>query len=72
MMSTNTPAVAARANHRVRSPDVQSTDMPGGAIPTDGVSEATTADERLFTVERIGDTLTQMALTPTASSITTA
>ncbi len=46
---------------------------PGDALVlfTDGVSEATTADERLFTVERIGDTLVELAKMPTASTLTT-
>ncbi len=45
---------------------------PGDALVmfTDGVSEATTADERLFTVERIGETLTELARMHTASTLT--
>ena len=47
---------------------------PGDALIlfTDGVSEATTADDRLFTVERIGDTLSELVNNPTASTIATA
>jgi phosphoserine phosphatase RsbU/P len=49
--------------------------QPGDSLVlfTDGVSEATTADERLFTVERIAETLEELAKgrSPTASMITT-
>ena len=47
---------------------------PGDALIlfTDGVSEAMTADDRLFTVERIGDTLSELVNNPTASTIATA
>lgn len=45
---------------------------PGDSLVmfTDGVSEATTADEELFTVERIGEALAELAKEHSAQSIT--